>query len=410
MSCSSTVRQSSAWFVFLGIAAGFWLGLILAETSSAQEPTKAKATAKVKARAKSKAKAKDDGPSPPVTEEAKDDESKAEDQGKAEGDESKKAESPPGIFGDPKRFTKLGGWGSIGGSMGQMGMARSALIMMPPVQEELKLTEAQKKQIREWLEGMRKSGEEMGKAMREQAGDPSQQENTPIAARIFQFTRMLDQVSSLLRENENGLAKILDKSQRTRLSQVALQMEGIAAVTKPEVAKAINLSPDQQELIQQIIAQSRLMQMTSWMEQGIRMNSRFRERPVAGAAPSGRRPTEKDAGAARAAVKADPDDEDQVRAEQAKAMRKEFESMRARTDTIQERTVLQIVKTLTLRQREKFVKLLGEPFDPSQVNTMGRPGGRPTSAPTSKDGRPSPSPAPGQGSGLPPSNQGASRK
>ena len=88
------------------------------------------------------------------------------------------AESKPGTkaprrpqfnpFGDASRFTRYGGWGGIGGAAGQWGFGRSMLVMMPAVQEELKLTDDQKQKLRDWSKQMRTQFEESGQELREQ--------------------------------------------------------------------------------------------------------------------------------------------------------------------------------------------------------------------------------------------------
>jgi Spy/CpxP family protein refolding chaperone len=304
------------------------------------------------------------------------------------------SETPrPTLFGDPARFNRFSGWGSIGGAMGQWGLAKSALIMMPPVQEELKLTDEQKQKLRDWTESMQKRGQEFGRNLRDQRreqgedADPFQNPNVPVTTRIERFTGLMSQVGQLLQENESGINKILDKAQRKRLTQISLQMEGVNALVRPDVVKAVNLSPTQQVEVERRIAISRNAQMTVWITQMSLMAARrgAAPRPEAESSrPGGRllnaRPDQKSA---------NPDDSDQTpqpplteaerkaRQQRQNEARKEFESIRDRTDAIQEQAVTAVLKVLTRRQRATFEKLLGEPFDPSQVNSsFGRPGDR----------------------------------
>ncbi|MFO0908845.1 MAG: hypothetical protein U0794_10885 [Isosphaeraceae bacterium] len=333
---------------------------------------------------------------------------------------------PQGFLGDPKRFTRFGGWGSMGGAIGQFGFARSMLVMMPAVQQELKLTAEQKEQVRLWQEESRERGEEWGRKMREQNGgetDPFQSNDTPLAARILQFTSLMSQVTNLAREGETSLAKILDRNQRQRLNQIALQMEGLSALSRPEVAESLNLDDDQIAMIQQILAQARIMQMTSWVETGMSMSrmrrgprtdgdrngppsttgesaatssdpprtprtgagsSRSRNRTAKNATPS--TPTSNDAGDAtsgqsptepetRTGPASGPGGRDRPTPEQQKEMQRHFLSMRERTDRIQEQAVREISRVLTKRQKANFDKMLGPPFDPSKINLTGRPPG-----------------------------------
>jgi hypothetical protein len=273
-----------------------------------------------------------------------------------------------GFFGDPKKFTRFGGWGSFGNAMGQFGFARATLISIPPVQEELQLTEEQKKKIKDWQEGMRKKGQAMGKSMREKNGDDPLKagDNQPIASRIFQFTSMMEQFSSFVRENENGLAKILNAAQRKRLNQISLQMEGISALTRPEIAEALGLLDEEQEQIRQLLNQSRTQQMGTWI--GSMMTIRRPQKP--GDDPKAGPSTTKPGEAPLASN--DPQAEAKAKVAREKAMKQGFETMRDRTDQIHAATVKEIVNLLTRSQRAKFEIMLGKPFDPKKVNDLGQ--------------------------------------
>jgi hypothetical protein len=309
----------------------------------------------------------------------------------AGGTDTSKDAPRPTLLGDTSRFTRYSGWGSVGGAMGQWGFAKSALIMMPPVQEELELTEDQKQQLRDWLDSMRQRGEDFGRNLREQRrqngedGDPFQNPNASVTQRMSQFTSFMGQVGQLLKENETGIDRILDKAQRKRLTQIALQMEGAAALVRPDVAQAINLSPTQQIEIQQRISYSRNAQMTTWITQMSLMAARrnaartaeekktteapastTRQQPKAAA----RKDSETDSETPRAPL---TDAERQARQKRQQDAQKEFESIRDRTDAIQNQAVTLVLKVLTRRQRANFEKILGEPFDPKKVNNFDRP-------------------------------------
>ena len=48
-------------------------------------------------------------------------------------------------------------------------------------------------------------------------------------------------IADLRLENEEALARVLDSSQRKRLAQVALQLDGPLAITRPEIAAPLSL-------------------------------------------------------------------------------------------------------------------------------------------------------------------------
>lgn len=322
--------------------------------------------------------------------------------------------APPGGFsplGDPSRFTRMGGWGGIGAGMAQFGLAKAMMINMPAVQKELKLTEDQVKQIREWSDGLRKRGESLFRRQAE-AGNAADAGNgngngNPAPPDVPQGQpggppnplAMLDMISTITREGEAGLAKILNKGQRTRLEQIALQMEGVSALARPEVAESIYLSPEQVEEIQQILAGAKTQQIGHFLRQGLAMRGRRGPdanaggpAPFAGGDRPAPRPTE--------AKKADAEPEDpeaQAKRRQAERQRRqsEFSKLREGSDQIQDAATAKILRVLARKQRERFDKLLGEPFDPAKLNGAGGFGGPPRpDGESPPDARPADAPKP----------------
>ncbi|GIW89550.1 MAG: hypothetical protein KatS3mg108_3874 [Isosphaeraceae bacterium] len=321
--------------------------------------------------------------------------SRPKDESGAGGAESAPAsevqERPFSLFGDTKKFNRLGGWGGIGGTMGQFGFGTSMLIMAPAVQEELQLSEEQKKQLAEWMAAMRDRGREMGEAMRAEGEAVMRQMDLGTAMRL------MGQLNVLLQENERGIERILTRKQWTRLQQISLQMQGISAVTRPDVARALVLAPEQLEQIQAILAQTQLRQVGYWMQQGMAMRRRFETQRSAGGLrgrpegePSqpgvdrrggaGRRergPGEAGVGEAvegraqgeRAAGEGQVADESEEarRARLRREMRQEFESMRDGADRIHDEMVQAVLRILTRRQRAQFERMLGPPFDPDAL-------------------------------------------
>ncbi len=305
-------------------------------------------------------------------------------QAKADG------KTPFNPLGDPKKFTRMGGWGGIGGAMGQMGFGQSMLIMNPAVQKELRLSEDQKKALKEWSEDMREKGQTMFRRPergQDQGGDgqANPEGEQPARPGIAEMFTMMNRVSEFLRENESGFQRILTKDQRKRLAQLTLQMEGLPGVIKPEVATLLNLSDDQILNIQQILADLRTRQMGLWMQQAISMQAErsnwTRNRAQAETPPqTDRKPPAREKAdsqkaqtpATQATPSKPPEDEQARRAEMTKRFRQRFETMREGTDQLQELAVNKIYRQLTKRQRGVFDKLLGDPFD---VDKMVKEGG-----------------------------------
>jgi hypothetical protein len=301
--------------------------------------------------------------------------------------------APAGGFsplGDPSRFTRMGGWGGMGAGMAQFGLAKAMMINMPAVQKELKLTEDQAKAIREWSDGLRKRGESMFRRQAEagnaaDANKPDRPQGPPQQGGPPNLLGMLETITTITREGESGLAKILDKKQRARLTQIALQMEGVSALARPEVAEAIYLMPEQVEQIQEILAEAKTRQIGHFLTQGFAMRGR-RDAPQP-------RPDQAKADTSKADPKAD-DPETQAKRRQAdrERMRTEFTKFRDGSDQIQDAATMKILRVLAKKQRERFDKLLGEPFDPAKLNGPGGFGG--PGAPPTADAKPADVPKP----------------
>lgn len=295
---------------------------------------------------------------------------KAED-AKAEASEKDGEEKPFSPFGDTSRFTRLGGWGGIGGAMGQMGFGTSMLMMAPAVQEELELTDEQKKQLADWAIAMRDHGREMGEALRAE-GEAAMREMDLGAA-----MRLMGQLNGLMQENEKGIERILTRKQWTRLRQISLQMQGISAVTRPDVAAALVLAPEQLEQIHEILAQAQLRQVGFWMQQGMAMRRRAESARDRGAGrergqPAAAEAESKDEDDRRVDARDAEDasrgeDDDARRARRRREFRKEFDTMREGADRLHQETVEALLRVLTRRQRATFEKLLGPPFDPEAL-------------------------------------------
>jgi hypothetical protein len=130
-------------------------------------------------------------------------------------------------------------------------------------------------------------------------------------------------------------------------------MEGIAALGRPEMAEVMNLGPDQVESIREILNETKNNQLALVMREGLAMRNR--------------RPPQ--APEAKAKVDEAPvDEESRVKARTAnrERMQAQVSKLRDGTDQIQSASNARILKLLSRKQKERFDKLLGPPFDPSK--------------------------------------------
>jgi Spy/CpxP family protein refolding chaperone len=126
-----------------------------------------------------------------------------------------------------QRRPRRGGGGGMSGFM---------LLSQKSVQEDLKLSDDQVKQLKEAGEKMQKEFAGLRDLSREERGKKFEE---------------------LRKEGDKTVAKVLDKKQAKRLKQIGLQLQGSMAYGNPEVAKALGLTDDQKKQIADIQKETR---------------------------------------------------------------------------------------------------------------------------------------------------------
>jgi Spy/CpxP family protein refolding chaperone len=124
---------------------------------------------------------------------------------------------------------RVGGFG--GGAGGKIG-----LIQTDQVQQELKLTDEQKAKVGEVATRVREAGPQRG-----QGGGQVDRE---------QLRERMQAMSRVVAEEEKKLDEILNDEQKTRLEQISLQVTGVRALARDEVASKLGLSDEQKEKVQ----------------------------------------------------------------------------------------------------------------------------------------------------------------
>jgi len=173
-----------------------------------------------------------------------------------------------------------GGWGGRGG-----GNNVSDLLQVPIVQDDLKLTDKQKAAIKLLGESSEKKKAQVladvtkmataaaaeAAAAAAEAGDvavadPNAANNNNNNGRGGRGGRggspavrqaVTGAMTALQAEIDAAFLKPLDARQRTRIKQIALQVDGTAAFTKPELIARLGLTEDQVDAIQSIRDESR---------------------------------------------------------------------------------------------------------------------------------------------------------
>ena len=133
----------------------------------------------------------------------------------------------------------------MGGGPGSSSM----LLMMPEVQKELNITDDEKTKLQSLAT-------DTGKAMQDGLGqvdfqsfrDMTQEERQ----KAFDDLRKKGEEAMKKFDVDGKVAGILDANQVKRLKELQLQREGAAALLRPEVAKKLGLSQEQQDSIKKI--------------------------------------------------------------------------------------------------------------------------------------------------------------
>lgn len=140
-------------------------------------------------------------------------------------------------FGPPR-----GPGGPGGGPMGPMGGPPSSitLLMMPEVQKEVGITEAQRPQINE-------RQAEIDEARRASFGSIDFQEMQSLSEeeRDQKFREVRVKFEAAIKQIDEKLEKDLDPKQVSRLKQLVLQRDAVAGLNRPEVAKQLKLTDEQ---------------------------------------------------------------------------------------------------------------------------------------------------------------------
>jgi hypothetical protein len=223
------------------------------------------------------------------------------------------------------------------------GQRKLVLLKYPSVQEDMKISPAQQKELDQIdaehapaFERIEKEHSEIRAKVRAAEADP-QLLTEATQKTVAQSRGMQGQVVA-------AQMKVLDRRQRTRLEQIQLQIEGPYAFTRPEIQDRLNMDPGQIEAVTAMAHEGR--------EEAIRVSALPRDMlsTYIGGAPSERTKMTKSDG---------------YQSELDKARKA---ALKARAATMQ-----RIAKVFTKKQRENYQKMLGEPFDILSLRTGSKP-------------------------------------
>ena len=169
---------------------------------------------------------------------------------------------------------------------------------------------------------------------------------------IFASMRRLD------KDTELAVLKVLDAKQRTRVSQIKLQSQGLNAFRTPELIAALKIPEVRVPEIAEILNGQNQARRQQFGQMG-QVFAQF-------TGNNGQRPTREQMQALQ--------DNPEFQAKMAETRKK----MEASNATLEEQTKAQVARLLTKKQRDQYDKMLGEEFDITKLPpATGRgPGGR----------------------------------
>ena len=223
------------------------------------------------------------------------------------------------------------------------------------------------------------------------AGGPGGQMDPEMAAR---FAAMREAETALDHEAEQALAKILDRGQYGRLKQVQLQVEGVAALLRPDMIEKLGLEDDQVQQIRELATQSFQAQrengraLFDLMRTAVPDQGNNGQNPGGGPGPGGGNGgggPGRGRGRGRPGGPGGPNLPDPATQEAMKAFmdkpetKAKLEQIRTESTKLQNQLTAAVNRILTRRQAAAYKKMRGEPFDVSLV--WGGPGQGPGNRP-----------------------------
>jgi len=251
---------------------------------------------------------------------------------------------PPGVGrGGPGGFMGGRGPGMPGGG-GLFGILRNPQIQ----DEELKLSDDQKGQLRELGEKLQGEGGNVWQKAVERLGGREAVEKLEPEERRAKFQEIMEEFRPELerraQEIEKQVAEILEPDQFKRLKQIELQWQGVDGLVRPDVAQALGLSEDQQKEIKAAI-EERNKEMETLGEE------------MRGMFPGGFR---------------------ELSDEEREQIRGKMQELGEKRQAIDAETRKKAMGVLTDDQKAKMPDLMGEPFEfrRPEGGFFGGPGGR----------------------------------
>ena len=139
----------------------------------------------------------------------------------------------------------------FGGPGGGDPLGSVALIGIPEVQQELKLSDEQKPKVADVISKM----QEQSRAAFE-SFNPQEVFALEEKEREQRFAKMRTQMEEITKQTEERLGKVLDKRQAGRFAELQLQRGGVGSLLRDEIGKQLKLSDEQRDKLRDLIARN----------------------------------------------------------------------------------------------------------------------------------------------------------
>ena len=126
-----------------------------------------------------------------------------------------------------------------------------ALLGMPEVQQELKLSDDQKPTVGELLGKMQEQSRAVFEGFNFQEVFTLEEKE-----RDQRFAKLRTQMDEIAKQTEERLGKVLDKSQSARFAELQLQRGGVGSLLRDEIGKQLKLSDEQRDKLRELIEQN----------------------------------------------------------------------------------------------------------------------------------------------------------
>ncbi len=202
-------------------------------------------------------------------------------------------------------------------------------------------------------------------------GPGGQRQMDPEMAERFQAMREAEE--ELTQNSEQTLARILDRGQATRLRQIKLQMDGVNALTRPDMIEKLNLDEDQVVQIRELLGQSRQAQFENGRVFFDMMRSAFPPNDRQNGGPGGGGPGGPGGPGGGPGGPGGPNFRDPAfREAMDKFMEKpevkaKMDEMRTQGAKLESQLAAAVNRVLGKRQASMYKAMLGAPFDLTQV-------------------------------------------